>query len=108
MIRPVVDVGFPTCFIFQIQGFEKECLVFGDFMDKYQAMREKVGLKKLCIPTCYLADNDGGIIIMENLKTQGFGMLNKINAQGREKNIQTKTLTTTNHRKLSKTIENHS
>ncbi len=65
-----------------MDGFQKECHVYGELMKCYQDLRTNAGLDPLRVPKCFLADNNAGIIVMENLKTQNYVMLNKIAGEG--------------------------
>ncbi len=66
-----------------MNGFQKECLIYGELMADYQRLRTKANLNPLPVPTCYLADNDNGVIIMENLKARDFTMMNKLAGEGK-------------------------
>ena len=48
-------------------------------------MRAQVGLPKLHVPECYLADYEGGIIIMENLRKNAYCLFNKLSGKGTKK-----------------------
>ena len=52
-------------------------------MKSYQTLRLQRGLKELRIPKVLLTDEQAGLIIMENLKHKGLGMLNRIKGEGR-------------------------
>ncbi len=45
-------------------------------------MRNGKAMKNLGVPEVYLADVDQGLILMENLKTRGFTMLNRVDGEG--------------------------
>ena len=51
-------------------------------MKSYQTLRLQRGLKELRIPKVLLTDEQAGLIIMENLKHKGLGMLNRIKGEG--------------------------
>ena len=45
-------------------------------------MRKDNGLEELRIPKVHWANESNGILIMENLKANGFTMLNRVNDEG--------------------------
>ena len=66
-----------------MDGFQKECTIYGELMPAYQKLRQSSGLDPLPVPKCFLADNENGIIIMENLKQQGFILMSKLEGEGK-------------------------
>ena len=52
-------------------------------MKKFQNIRKRVGLQELKIPKILLTNEDDGIIIMENLKTKGFQLLDRVHNEGK-------------------------
>jgi hypothetical protein len=66
----------------QLKGFERECFVYDHLVKKYQELRAAMGLKELSLPKVYLTNLEEGIIVMENLKTQGYTMMNRIGGEG--------------------------
>ena len=51
-------------------------------MKKFQTIRKRVGLQELRIPKILLTNEEDGIIIMENLKTKGFQLLDRVHNEG--------------------------
>ena len=51
-------------------------------MKKFQNIRKRVGLQELRIPKILLTNEEDGIIIMENLKTKGFQLLDRVHNEG--------------------------
>ena len=51
-------------------------------MKKLQNIRKRVGLQELRIPKILLTNEEDGIIIMENLKTKGFQLLDRVHNEG--------------------------
>ena len=56
-------------------------------MKKFQNIRKRVGLQELRIPKILLTNEEDGIIIMENLKTKGFQLLDRVHNEGKYKCI---------------------
>jgi aminoglycoside/choline kinase family phosphotransferase len=52
-------------------------------MKKFQNIRKRVGLQELKIPKILLTNEDDGIIIMENLKTKGYQLLDRVHNEGK-------------------------
>jgi hypothetical protein len=65
-----------------MKGFERECFVYDHLVKNYSALRAAKGLKELTLPKVYLTNLEDGIIVMENLKTQGYTMLNRLKGEG--------------------------
>ena len=70
-------------FRLQIGGFQRECFVYNDLMKKFQNIRKRVALPELKIPKVLLTNEDDGILIMENLKTKGFQLLDRVHNEGK-------------------------
>lgn len=87
MVKCVPAMEYRAQFLEAMNGFKKECVVYNTLIAKYQDMRKKAGLFELAVPKCFMADLSKGIIIMENLKTKGYGMLNK--KEGEEITLET-------------------
>ena len=51
-------------------------------MKKFQNIRKRVALPELKIPKVLLTNEDDGILIMENLKTKGFQLLDRVHNEG--------------------------
>jgi hypothetical protein len=62
--------------------FSRECFVYDDLAKEYQDLRSQKGMNKLALPKVYLTNVEEGIIVMENLKTQGYSMLNRLGGEG--------------------------
>ena len=54
-------------------------------MKKFQNIRKRVALPELKIPKVLLTNEDDGILIMENLKTKGFQLLDRVHNEGNYK-----------------------
>jgi hypothetical protein len=65
-----------------LKGFERECFVYDHLTKNYQELRAAKGMKSLNLPKVYLSNLEDGIIVMENLKTQGYTMMNRIGGEG--------------------------
>ena len=52
-------------------------------MKKFQNIRKRVGLQELRIPKILLTNEEDGIIVMENLKTKGFQLLDRVHNEGK-------------------------
>ena len=52
-------------------------------MKSYQSIRNEKGLKELKIPRVLYSNVTDGILIMENLKTKGFQLLDRIHNEGK-------------------------
>ena len=62
----------------QGQIFLTEVLCFSELLPKMNLLASKVNLAGgVKFPTCYFADNDKGVIMMDNLKLQGYVMEDK-------------------------------
>ena len=66
----------------QIDGFEKECFFYNELVCEFQTLRMEKGLEALSVPRVFMAAIDKELIIMENLKTQGFTMLDRTGGEG--------------------------
>ena len=67
----------------QINGIKKEMIIYSDLIPKWQAIRGKLeNAKPLAIPKSFLTSKEDGVLVMENLKKQGYKMLDRMNGQG--------------------------
>ena len=81
-------------FFMQINGFARESKVYGCLLSAFEVIRTKYGLKQLAVPKCFYASKEKGAIVMENLKLQGFKMVNRHNDEGKKAQIYKKSFST--------------
>jgi hypothetical protein len=67
--------------LFQVKVFDSECFFYDHLAKQYQDLRSQKGMNKLALPTVYLTNLEEGIIVMENLKTDGYTMLNRLGGE---------------------------
>ena len=60
-----------------MEAFNQEGDCYLWMIPKLQAMRAEKNLKQLAFPKCFYASSDEFILIMENMKAQGFDVIPK-------------------------------
>ena len=55
-----------------MNAFERESIVYGDMIPKWQVALEKANIDPLKVPECYNVDKKNNLILLQNLKTEGF------------------------------------
>ena len=58
---------------FQLEFFDRECHMYEVILPMIAKAREDHQLKPVKVPECFYTEDNPGIMIMENLKDQGFG-----------------------------------
>ena len=66
-------LNFHTIF-FQMGLFLKECLFYGEIMPLLEKERKVKKLGSLAIPKCFYTHSDPGVLVMKNLKDEGFDL----------------------------------
>ncbi len=59
----------------QMEIFDKEYFLYSVIIPMANKAREEHGLKPIKVPKCLYAEGDPGILIMNNLKDKGFGLI---------------------------------
>ena len=67
---------------FQINGFQRECYAYNCLIKCFQQIRRENKLHELRVPKVLFSNENDGILIMENLKTKGFQLFDRINNGG--------------------------
>ena len=56
----------------QLQAFEKEKYAYVNLIPECQRFLEKAKISALKVPRCYNVHDEKGVLLLDNLKTEGF------------------------------------
>ena len=60
-----------------MKAFNQESQTYNFLIPRLQQLRSELGLKPLAIADCYFASAEKELILMENLKSKGFQVVEK-------------------------------
>lgn len=78
MIKCVPVSEYRAHILEELHAFEKEVFVYNELIPAYQNILKDHGMKELSVPKCFHANVDKGIVVMENLKENGYSMVQLI------------------------------
>jgi len=75
MVKMTPETGHRVNMVKEMGLFVKEYVFYNDILPKLEIERKERCLEKLSIPKCFHAHPDPGVLVMKNLKDDGFEMV---------------------------------